>query len=416
VRGDIRDFSFQLQSEHSGASATCFVFREYFSAASSDSSPVLWFTESSSKEVSSRRIPMLKSVSRLLAQSSGEVSAEKRALEALRAEAESAAARASAALASAHAQLASAEADAATARASLASLRERLEVSERNTAEARDQLLAERRDRRREDFHPIYGKLLHDFGYKKVFATEPKKLVNKAVVPVWEKQRIFRPERARQIADAKRADARFGLPGVITIFDLDAPDKRGIVDGQHRVGSLEVMLREGTWEDDKHVLTEVYACGDDDVPVNDLFAEINQSQPVAEMDLPGAAGLEREGERDAINGVSEKLAEQFAEMFKPSLRCRPPHLNVDNFRQELWDSENARKLLQEAVASGDGEEKVEEKLMNWLMEKNEELAQRSEDEWLTAPSARVKSGKTLRTALTKARKNSFFLGLDNGWN
>jgi len=64
-----------------------------------------------------------------------------------------------------------------------------------------------------ENSHPIYGKLLHDFGYKKVFATEPSKLCNKAVLPVWENQRTMRPERAQAIATAKLNDNRFGYPG-----------------------------------------------------------------------------------------------------------------------------------------------------------------------------------------------------------
>ena len=37
--------------------------------------------------------------------------------------------------------------------------------------------------------HPIYGKLLHDFGFKKVYATKPELLINNEKLPVWMKQR-----------------------------------------------------------------------------------------------------------------------------------------------------------------------------------------------------------------------------------
>lgn len=46
--------------------------------------------------------------------------------------------------------------------------------------------------------HPILGDMLRDLGYKKVYATSVAALVT---VPIWEKQRTLRAERARNIAD-----------------------------------------------------------------------------------------------------------------------------------------------------------------------------------------------------------------------
>lgn len=57
--------------------------------------------------------------------------------------------------------------------------------------------------------HPIFGKFLADFGYKKVYAADPAKLY--ASTPIYKKQRTFRTERASAIARAKTAS---GVTGV----------------------------------------------------------------------------------------------------------------------------------------------------------------------------------------------------------
>ena len=43
--------------------------------------------------------------------------------------------------------------------------------------------------------HPIYGTLLHDFGFKKVYATDPALLIDKETLPVWMKQRYGQAHR-----------------------------------------------------------------------------------------------------------------------------------------------------------------------------------------------------------------------------
>lgn len=48
--------------------------------------------------------------------------------------------------------------------------------------------------------HPILGELIADLKYKRVYRTSIASLVK---APVWEKQRILRPERAMAIAEAK---------------------------------------------------------------------------------------------------------------------------------------------------------------------------------------------------------------------
>lgn len=281
----------------------------------------------------------------------------------------------------------------------------RAEVDMGNAQEAAEAAAAASSSNSQED-HPIYGRLLSDFGFKKLFAVSPKTLCDKSLMPVWEKQRIFREERAKAIAKFKRKDDRFGLPGVISIFESDK-NKRGILDGQHRVGGLELLMQSGDWPMDKPVLCEVYDVKEDK-EISDLFLEINQAQPVQEMDLPGAAD---DTVRLAINETSSALKADFPEMFKESLRCRAPHVNIDNLRQALFTSEEAHMVVRDAAANGDS---PSEKLLEWVRAKNSKLGERTDDEWKTFKSVTAK-GATLAKHLAKSRKNDFFLGLDKDW-
>ena len=89
--------------------------------------------------------------------------------------------------------------------------------------------------------HSIFGSLVADLGYKRVYRTSVSQLKN---LPVWEKQRVFSQDRAKKIFKDKMTSARSrGIPGVITIYEMG--DQRGILDGQHRVGGLS-LLSEGT--------------------------------------------------------------------------------------------------------------------------------------------------------------------------
>ena len=45
--------------------------------------------------------------------------------------------------------------------------------------------------------HPVLGRLLHDFGYKRVYAMRTATLADAQHVSVWNMQRSFRPERVR---------------------------------------------------------------------------------------------------------------------------------------------------------------------------------------------------------------------------
>lgn len=242
-----------------------------------------------------------------------------------------------------------------------------------------------------------------------MYASEPARLCNKALLKAWEQQRVFRVERAQAMAKFKAQDARFGFPGVITLFDQDHFDKRGIVDGQHRIGALELMRRDGSWADDQLILTEVYdVASDDDGPVRDLFVEINQAQPVLEVDLPGSD--DKENLKNAITAAVAQLAAENPHMFKPSARCRPPHLNEDVFRQTLFESDRAREIVE-----GKSAEEAQEAMLAWVVGVNEGMGERSDEEWMSSQLLRVKKQSALETALAKSKKHDFFLGLDLSW-
>ena len=61
--------------------------------------------------------------------------------------------------------------------------------------------------------------MIADLGYKKLFLTSAKAL---SAIPVWEKQRIYRHDRAKIMATdklKKKDDNGATLPGVITLYE-----------------------------------------------------------------------------------------------------------------------------------------------------------------------------------------------------
>ncbi len=65
--------------------------------------------------------------------------------------------------------------------------------------------------------HPILGKVLIDFGYKRVHIMSAKKL---SAIPIWEKQRVYRHDRAKVMARDKMKSLDIGLPGVVALHEV----------------------------------------------------------------------------------------------------------------------------------------------------------------------------------------------------
>lgn len=155
---------------------------------------------------------------------------------------------------------------------------------------------------------------------------------------------------------------------------------------------------EGTaeFEFDK-ILVEVYPPKvgvDEESHAKDLFLEVNKAEPVKLVDLPGMA---KAADRKVINEGADRLQERFPDMFSPSQRCRSPHLNIDNLRDALF----ASNVIQKHSL------KTPKALEDWMMGQNEMLATKfqAEENRLLVPAS----------ALKKAEKYDFYLGLDSSW-
>ena len=102
------------------------------------------------------------------------------------------------------------------------------------------------------------------------------------------------------------------------------------------------------------------------------------------------------------------LTVDFSEMFKPSLRCKPPHLHEAIFRDDVFQSEI---IIRRNM-------KTAEELQKLVKTINVKYSKRTDEEWeiILLQNGLFKSkGKLLTEAVKKARSNNFFLGLDSSW-
>jgi hypothetical protein len=145
------------------------------------------------------------------------------------------------------------------------------------------------------------------------------------------------------------------------------------------------------------VAVEVYQQRPEDPPnhAEQIFVEINKAEPVKLVDLPGVATRK---DRDIISNGAESIMEKYPEMFKPSQLCRPPHLNLDNLRDNIF---GADILKRHGLTTA-------KKLEKWLLEQNELLFQKYKD-------ANAEDLGVSRTSLEKAQRYGFYLGLDKTW-
>jgi hypothetical protein len=243
--------------------------------------------------------------------------------------------------------------------------------------------------------HPVLGAAIADFGHKRIHVVSAHAL---STIPVWKKQRIYRHDRAKAMASDKMKTLHLGMPGIIGLHE-DLNGKLSIIDGQHRVGMMTILHEKCASHDDfdlDRVLVEVYPQNPDhvDTHAQDLFLEVNKAEPVKLVDMPGVA---KGSDRKIISEGAERIAEKYAEMFKSSQKCRPPHLNIDNLRDALFAS-NAIKRHNL---------KTSKAVEAWMLAKNQSLADLYKD-----PAEQEKVSKT---AYEKAKKFEFYLGLDLSW-
>mmetsp|Transcript_9366 Transcript_9366/g.20067 ORF Transcript_9366/g.20067 Transcript_9366/m.20067 type:complete len:482 (+) Transcript_9366:56-1501(+) len=268
-------------------------------------------------------------------------------------------------------------------------------------------------DEENKTIHPILGTALLDLGYKRIHTVSARCL---ASIPVWEKQRVYRHDRAKAMAADKARSTHTGLPGIITLHEA-MDGQLAILDGQHRVGMMAILegkVKVGGKDKSEStdpgfdidldtILVEVFPHKNPEKypkHAEDIFVEINKAEPVKLVDLPGVANV---AERKIINGAAEALKNSFPEMFKPSTRCRQPHLNLDNLRDALFSSDVLKRHSL----------KSDKALVDWMMEKNALLAKEFAAQG--ANGGRTASKSVSKSALAKAEKFNFFLGLDSTW-
>jgi hypothetical protein len=268
---------------------------------------------------------------------------------------------------------------------------EREKMQEKKIISAAD---SSKQDEKKHYHHPVLGPTLYDLGYKRIHIVSAKTL---SAIPIWEKQRSYRHDRAKVMANDKMKSLGIGLPGVISIHE-NTEGELGILDGQHRVGMMTILSdrvnNDSSSIFDK-VLVEVFPqhASSNENHAQDIFLEINKAEPVKLVDMPGIAKI---SDRKIINQAADTLCEAYPEMFKPSQRCRPPHLNIDNLRDAIFA---AGVLNRHSFKS-------QKALAEWMMKQNQIMGEKIRN----SPPPNLSS-----SAINKARQYDFYLGLDLSW-
>jgi hypothetical protein len=257
--------------------------------------------------------------------------------------------------------------------------------------------------------HPILGPCVLDLGYKRLHVVKAHSL---AAIPVWEKQRIYRHDRARTMAADKLKTLHLGMPGVIGLYE-NSDGKLFILDGQHRVGMftiLEGMKKDATNNFLEKIVVEVYtktppseeshvdASTDlDSIHAKEIFLEINKAEPIKFVDIPGVV---KGSDRKMLNDAVDQLHDEFTEMFRTSTKCHPPHVNIDNVRDALFAANVISRHKMKSTKH----------LFDWLIDQNDLLAQKYNNN-----GGKTDESSHATKALEKAVKYNFYLGLESSW-
>lgn len=246
-----------------------------------------------------------------------------------------------------------------------------------------------------------FGTFLGTYGPKHLYSASVKDL---SKLDVWENQRTFCEERARSLALAKRECLdTVGFPGPITIVTKHDGTSAVCVDGQHRLAALQQLVEDGVIHEDEPTIIEVFSAheGADLTHRNALasavFTDINSCEPVKLCDIPGM--LEAE-EKAIIDDACMALKLKYPEMFKPTSRCRPPHVHLDSLREKLFEFNVIRKIKTDDAMD----------LERWLDSQNKEVLCHIKDGQWIAMRGRASEG-ALNKALAKANKYKFWIGM-----
>ena len=158
----------------------------------------------------------------------------------------------------------------------------------------------------------------------------------------------------------------------------------------------------GFWDvNERNILVEVFETNCEE-EITKLFREINSSEPVRFVDLPQQSVIEEDKEdrvRETLEKTVSLLRDKYPDMFKASSRCRPPHVNLDVLRDDLFQSE---------VMNRHGE--LEPSTLLKMVEQVNESIKDS-----LHKKMRNETKSTILSAWEKAKNHNFFLGMDKNW-
>lgn len=284
--------------------------------------------------------------------------------------------------------------------------------------------------------HPILGEKIADLGYKLIYKTNVHSL---AQAPVWKQRITLRCHRAAVIANKLEKSIDPSINGVITFYRDKETGNVGIIDGQHRAGALLLLAYQGGWcEWERNVLVEVFDTTNE-TAIEALFREINSAVSLRAEGLndskkekktaPLATYSEilrqkqEQAETNArrvriVNETTSKLMQKYPSMFRKSVRCKNPHVNLNLLRDEIHEHDVMhRHGLISTVDLLRHLDDANERIRVIAEERHaEEIAKSTND------VARHNTGgaaaswtKAMKDGFPKAYRYGFFLGWDKSW-
>ena len=258
-----------------------------------------------------------------------------------------------------------------------------------------------------DEYHPIYGKLLCDLGFKKLYLASARSVINN--IPIWHLQRPCDKSRIAEIVRVKKNNLVF--PGCISVFEIigveqprfDIPQNRGIFDGQHRVyAASEILNDKNASVTDFQFTLEIFPVNTND-EVKDLFLELNKSERVQEIDLPDVIAPSDKG---IIDGSINHISRKYRQMFKPTQRCRKPHLNRDYIRNEIHQTKMIKRYnINNVTDMINLLEQINAYIGNFIIKKEQDVYDES---FLLNITCTERAKK-------KAKEYKFYLGLTKDW-
>jgi len=119
--------------------------------------------------------------------------------------------------------------------------------------------------------------------------------------------------------------------------------------------------------------------------------------------------------RDIITESVDYFRTKYPEMFKPTARCKVPHMNVDVLRDDLYNS--PLFMASSSISSSSKKAKKIQQasdLIALLEEKNRQLEEKYVG-MLNRPEELALYNKSFKAAIVKAQQQKFFLGMDKQW-